>query len=110
VLAQVKNNLAPPQPSLAYEMQLHEQGPPSIHWLGASPWSAAQLLAAAAARVAAPQRDRARDFLNAFLKDGPRNSHEVWDAARKQGHSEITVRRTARKIPVDFRRVFCDGV
>ena len=57
-----------------------------------------------------PVRDRARDFLNAFLKDGPRTSHDVWDDARKHGHSIITVRRAAKNIPVDFRRVFLGGV
>ena len=55
-------------------------------------------------------RDCARDFLNAFLKDGPRTSHDVWDDARKHGHSIITVRRAAKNIPVDFRRVFLGGV
>ncbi len=108
VLAQNKNNLSPLQPSLAYELHAEGDGPPTIRWLGVSQYSADQLLAAAAR--AAPERDRARDFLSAFLNDGPRTSHEIWDAARKQGHSDITVRRAARKIPVDFRRVFCDGV
>jgi hypothetical protein len=108
VLAQNKNNLAPLQPSLAYELHAEGDGPATIRWLGVSPYSADQLLAAAA--QAAPERDRARDFLNAFLKDGPRTSHDVWDDARKHGHSDITLRRAARKIPVGFRRVVSDGV
>src|SRR5215831_7577883 len=43
VLAQVKNNLAPPQPSLAYCVQEQEHGPPLLAWLGPHPLTADQL-------------------------------------------------------------------
>src|SRR5262249_34693517 len=71
VLTQIKNNLAAPQPSLAYELTTHAERPPTIAWLGPCPWTAAQLLAAAGARAPAPERDRAGEFLRAFLIDGP---------------------------------------
>ena len=50
VLAQEKNNLAGPQPSLAYELQVHADTPPTIAWLSAPVrGAAAQLLATHAA-------------------------------------------------------------
>src|SRR5439155_15801283 len=36
VMAQVKNNLAPPQPSLAYEVRAADGAPPAVAWLGPS--------------------------------------------------------------------------
>ncbi len=108
VLAQEKNNTAAPQPSLAYKLVGEPDAPPTLEWLGASPWTADQLLAAAAA--APTPRDRARDFLAAFLKDGPRTSHEVWTAALANDQTKITTRRAAEKLSIRFQRVYKDGV
>src|SRR5438067_994981 len=46
ILAQVKHNLAPMQPSLALETVAGEGGQVVIHWKGTSPGTADQLLAA----------------------------------------------------------------
>src|SRR5262249_52747077 len=47
ILAQVKNNLAPVQPSLAFETVPSEACQPLIVWQGTSAWTADQLLSAA---------------------------------------------------------------
>jgi hypothetical protein len=60
VLAQVKNNLAAAQPSLAYRVTAQESSPPTLSWLGAVAWTADQLLAGGACPAPAAQRDRAR--------------------------------------------------
>jgi hypothetical protein len=109
VLAQVKNNLAGPQPSLAYEIVPHAGGPPTLSWLGPSRWAADQLLDAADARPT-PERDHAREFVAAFLKEGPRTSREVWAAAREHDLARNTLRRAAGELRVRFRRRWRQGV
>ncbi len=107
VLAQVKNNLAVPQPSLAYEVVSGEGGQPALSWAGPSRWTADELLAADQKRPApAPQRDRACEFLADFLKGGPRTVREVWAAAQEQGLSEHTLRRARKELAIRSRKVW----
>jgi hypothetical protein len=107
VLAQVKNNLAVPQPSLAYEVVTGEGNAPALTWHGPSRWTADELLAAADRRPApAPQRDRACDFLAEFLKGGPRKVREVWAAAQEQGITEHTLRRARKELSIRSRKVW----
>jgi hypothetical protein len=110
VLAQVKNNLALPQPSLAYSVQAEPGAPARLCWLGPSAWLADQLLAAAAGGPAATSpRERARAFLEAVLKDGPRTSREVWVAAQEEGLSERTLNRAKRELDIRSVRVCAEG-
>jgi hypothetical protein len=110
VLAQVKNTLAPRQPSLAYELRAEEGKSAVPVWCGESPWTARQLLAGASGRPpTAPERDRAGDFLSAFLKGGPRPVREVWEAARGQGLSPRTLHRARIELEVRSERVNRDG-
>jgi hypothetical protein len=97
VLAQQKNNLASPQGSLAFELVGPKGAAPAVSWLGPCDWTAQQLLAAAPPSAPLPQRDRAREFLETFLADGPRTSREVWAAAQEQGLHERTLYRAKRE-------------
>jgi hypothetical protein len=110
VLAQVKNNLAPLQPSLAYDVRAEEGAPPTIAWLGPSPWSADELLAAAAAGPPSPERERACLFLGGILADGPRPTREVWLAAQKERLSKRTLRRAKKDLNVLSKRVWRNRV
>src|SRR5438132_96675 len=76
ILAQVKNNLARMQPSLAFETVAGEGGEVAINWQGTSPWTADQLLAAAGHPPPVGARVQARDFLEEFLESGPKTSRE----------------------------------
>ncbi len=105
VLAQLKNNLAPPQPSLAYQLLPQADGPPSLNWLGQSPLQADQLLGKQARAPLASPRERARDFLLGFLEDGPRTTREVWDAAQQQDLSERTLNRAKKALNIRSGRV-----
>lgn len=109
VLAQVKNNLAPPQPSLAYVITPNESGPPTLSWAGPTAWTADQLLASGAGMAPATRRDRACDFLAAYLADGPRTSREVWSAAREQELSRRTLERAKQELAVRSVRVYEGG-
>jgi hypothetical protein len=107
VLAQVKNNLAPLQPSLAYSVQATPPGPPRLSWLGVSPWTADQLVAGPGRGQA---RVRARAFLLSALQDGPRPAREVWALAQKQGLSQRTLRRARGELSIRAVRVVHEGV
>jgi hypothetical protein len=110
VMAQVKNNLGPLQPSLAYRIQAQPGSEPVIEWLGESPLSADQLLAAAGLKPALPgPRDRARDFLFAFLDAGPRTTLDIWQAAQELGHSQRTLRRVRRQMKIRSQTVTLNG-
>jgi hypothetical protein len=98
VLAQVKNNFAPPQPSLAYLVTPRESGPPALSWLGPTMWEADQLLAQA--RRAGSELERAKQFLTGFLAEGARTSRDIWQASRQYNLSEKTIRRAREDLGI----------
>jgi hypothetical protein len=107
ILAQVKNNLAPYQPSLVFQVENSPAAPPTLTWLGESTLLAGQLLAGAVQRPPVCVRDFARDFLLEFLKDGPRTLHEIWDAAQKHGvGSRRTMHRARDKLNIRTVEVY----
>jgi hypothetical protein len=105
VLAQVKNNLAPPQPSLSFAVEAPEGTAPRLNWLSPSRFTADELLAAEGNAPASSSLDRASDFLAGFLVDGPRTSRDIWDAAQKQGMAERTLYRARQELRVRIERV-----
>jgi hypothetical protein len=106
VLAQVKNNYAPPQPSLTYQAQGVPGVPPILAWLGESRWSANQLLAAAARKPPpVPMRERARAFLAEVLKEGPLTLRQIWKLARPAHLRKRTLERAKRDLHVRSVRV-----
>jgi hypothetical protein len=109
VLAEVKNNLAAPQPSLAYTIQAQDGRPATMTWLGSSPWTANQLLAAAARAPRLPSRDRARDLLTRALETGPRTSRELWALAQELRLTKRTLRRAKLDLNIRSVRVWADG-
>jgi hypothetical protein len=109
ILAEVKNNLAARQPSLAYEIVAPPGGPPTVTWLGANALTADQLVAAVPPAPRPLPRDRAEHFLRTFLQDGPRTSRDIWAAARLEGLSEVTLERAKRLHEISSVRVWADG-
>ena len=108
VLAPVRHSLAPSQSSLAYRITAGPTGQPALEWLGPTGLSADQLLTGAALHRRGP-RDRAAEFLEQYLADGPRPSSEVWAAARKAGLCERTVQRAKRALDIRSQIVNKDG-
>jgi hypothetical protein len=111
VLAQVKNNLAPPQPSLAYLVQPGEAGTLALSWLGPTDWTAGQLLANLPRPPVRRQtpRECCRAFLESFLRDGPRTSRQIWQAALPLGLSERTIERVKQELAIRSVRVWSAG-
>ena len=96
----------PARPALAYRIQVQEAAPPTLEWLGESPLSADQLLAASGVRPILPGPcDRARDFLAAFLDDGPRTTLDIWKAAQEQALNKRTLQRAAGKMSIRTRTI-----
>jgi putative DNA primase/helicase len=111
VLAQVKNNLGPPQPALTYEIGTGADGLPTLTWLGAAAWTPDQLLAhrSPAAGPTLNQAERARAFLERALQAGPRTARELWEQAQKEGHSERTLYRAKIELQARSVRVMLEG-
>jgi hypothetical protein len=110
VLAQEKNNLAAPQPSLAFEVADAGNDLPALSWLGPCDWKADALLAAAGARPASPRPiDYAKEFLSELLRDGPRTTHEIRDKAEPLGLTKPTLNRARKALRLRTRRLFVDG-
>jgi hypothetical protein len=101
VLAQVKNNLAPPQPSLAFEVATAEGGAAALRWLGTVAATADDLLAGARRRGRRPEkRDAACAFLTRVLADGPLPAREVWRRAEPEGICFGTLRNAKDHLPI----------
>jgi len=107
VFAQIKNNLAPSQPSLAYEIIAHDGQPPVVSWLGGTrPFTADQLLARAGqGPVFASPHHRACDFLTALLEEGPCPARDVWAAAQQAQFSESTLKRAKKDLNIRSAQV-----
>ena len=106
VLAQVKNNLAPPQSGLAFRVEAGGAGSVRLAWQGASGLSADQLVAG---RSRGLTRVQARTFLQGMLGDGPRTAREIWAEAEKQGLSLRTLQRGKKDLSIRVMRVTRDG-
>jgi hypothetical protein len=109
VLAQEKNNLGPPQPSLAFAVA-GAGGLPEVRWLGPTEWTADALLAAAAERPARPGPvEFAKEILTDALKDGPRTSREIWELAEPLGHTKRTLARARKLLKIRTQQLHQDG-
>jgi hypothetical protein len=109
VLAQVKNNLAPPQPSLAFTVLTPADTPPVLSWLGPTALTADAVLAGPAAGPAPGPRQRAREFLAHVLAEGPRTPREIWGEARAAGLAERTLHRARKDLDIRSVRVEAEG-
>lgn len=107
ILAMVKNNLAPPQPSLAFEI-LNDAGGLKISWLGTSSLSAFDILTASRAAPDTSLR-RAQDFLSDILRNGALTTEEIWKAAAKGRHAQRTLYRARLSLKIRAEEVTLDG-
>jgi hypothetical protein len=108
-MAQVKNNLARPQPTLSFAVREPAEGSVSVSWLGTSPCTADLLLAASPGAPAPSALERACAFLEHLLQDGPMTVHDIWQAAEAQNLAERTIQRAREKLKVRSIRVVVDG-
>jgi hypothetical protein len=96
----------PPRDSLSPDRDLDRQArqlAATLTWLGPTPFTAADLIAALPQALRA--RTRARHFLATFLKDAPRPSTDVAAAARAEGIAIRTLRRAAQDLKIGYRKI-----
>lgn len=100
VLARVKNNLAEPVPSLAFELTGTAEGSVRVEWKGETHHAADALLAAPTDPEERSALEEAMDFLREVLADGPIWSVEVKKGAREAEISEATLKRAKTSVGV----------
>jgi hypothetical protein len=110
IFAQLKNNLAPAQTSLAYELVRHEGRPPELVWLGSSSYAAETVLKPPRLGAAETRTLRAAQFLQSFLAGGPKPSHEIWKAAEKEGFARRTLQRAMKRSGIKTKAFSDDGI
>ena len=109
VLAQVKNNLAPPQPSLAFRIEGQETNALTVAWSGTSACTADELLAVRKPGGSLLERETTRDLIEDFLRAAPRTRDEVWQFAAQEGFAERTLFRVKAELQVEARRLMLGG-
>jgi hypothetical protein len=108
VLALIKANPGPSQPSLAYSVTGEAGKPATIAWHGPSPWTCEQI-GGSGVCARAVERIRAEDFLKTFLEAGPRCTVEIAPAVCQQRFSTRTLRRAKRALKIRSVRVWAGG-
>jgi RecA-family ATPase len=109
ILSVAKSNLAKLPASLAYEIRSNAVEVPYINWLGSTQHTAVSLLANQADTTEDRSAVReAEDFLQEFLKTGPRKVADVFKAAKVAGTAEKTLRRAKAAIGVKARKAAMD--
>jgi AAA domain len=103
VIAQPKNNLDSPQSSLTYTIEADETGNARIAWRGSSTLDDGDLMAGTPDRLRI--RMRAQAFLLEFLKDGPRTTREIWEAAQPHRFSKATLDRARVSLKISTSRI-----
>jgi len=109
ILSVAKSNLAKMPASLVYEILSNVVEVPWIHWLGTTNHTAASLLHDQAEKTEDRSAIReAGEFLQDFLKSGPRKVPDIFKAGRAAGITDITLRRAKLGIGVKARKSAMD--
>jgi hypothetical protein len=110
VLAQVKNNLAPPQPALAFEVAQPDGEAPRLHWLGPVEATADDLVLPVRRRGPQPIKRRgAAAFLKELLAGGPMRVRDIWERAGKEDFGSRTLRDAKNDLGIRSAMVMEDG-
>jgi len=108
IMAQIKNNLADAQPTLAYRILRESSAPPRLDWLGPTSWTAEEIAARARRKTELLPRDRACVFLAKVLEAGPLSTDLIWKAAQPERLKRRTIEYARHTLGIRSKRVF-DG-
>ena len=111
VLAQNKSNIGRLGPSLGFRLtQRAQSGQTAVEWTGPVDVIADDLLGnGIPLRAGTLCRERAAEWLRAFLAEGKRRATEVSESARAAGIAERTLNRVKRKMGVKSDALNCAG-
>jgi hypothetical protein len=103
VLAVTKSNVAGGVRALSYRLTEDFSGRARVEWAGT-----AELSADVLARSPAPlrMRDRAAEWLQAQLANGPRRATELFAAAAEAGIPDVTLNRAKAQVGVKSQRAY----
>ncbi len=103
----LKGNLSRDKTGLAYTLMSQQvqtdQGPADSVFCSFSPepiYIRAEELLAPKTDKRTPKRDSAADWLQEYLKDGPKFSTEIFNVGSQLGHSEKTLKRVKAKLGI----------
>lgn len=107
ILASSKSNLAPPQVSLAYRLEVTSRGVARIEWLGPSSRDADYLVGKQEG-TSAPKKAMAMKWLEWVLAGGALPVSELRERTEQAGHSWSTVQRAASQLSVQKTKLGFD--
>jgi hypothetical protein len=99
-VVQIKSNLAPEGPTLAYKIENDR-----FEWCGVSQLTAGALLSADATEDDRSALDEAKDLLKDLLSDGPQPAKHVEHEARAAGVAERTLKRAKSALGIRSQKV-----
>jgi hypothetical protein len=100
ILASTKNNLGPRPDSLRFTLEILPGDVPRLHWLGASPLTADDLLVLDSRTEGKSAATEAEKFLKDLLKDGPMAAQLCYEEAAKQSICETSLRRAKIRLGI----------
>lgn len=111
VLSLTKTNIGPPGQSLGFRLERNEaSGQTVVNWTGPLDVTTDDLFGACVPlRAGFRTRERAAEWLRAFLADGKRRASEVLEAARIVGIPDRTLDRVKVTVGVKSNAVKTDG-
>ena len=104
VVASTKSNLGPPPPALRFRL-VQTGSVATVEWDGASPHSAASLLARAVADADRDPLHEARAILTSLLAAGPLPADQVQRQARQAGLGTSLIRRARAALGIRSRKL-----
>jgi len=112
ILWVTKSNLAPSSetPPLRFRIVSDpERKVSKIEWKGVAEDVDTSTLLSGPPGPPAIQKDRAIEFLQDFLAEGPRSQREVEGAAEENGIARATLRRAKKELDVRSTQIYADG-
>lgn len=104
LLSTVKNNLAPKDPTISFELaQGRERSVATVRWKGEVDWSADELDGRDCLGRSG-QSSEVRAWLETLLSRGPRHSREVHSEGREEGFSKNAIERAATALGIRRRQ------
>lgn len=104
VLAMVKHNLAPKAESLKFSLVTAGNGRPRVDWIGYSPHSADELIAAGRDQEDSGPLEEAKMLLSEWLRNGPVPKAKIVKLAHAQGAAVRTIERAKKLMRVVSRK------
>ena len=109
LMASVKTNLGPTPATLGFRVRVNDCDVPYIEWLSKPIDTDADTMLAAPVPSKTSAKDKAAEWLKAFLSDGPVAVTDVFEAGEPLGHSEKSLRAAFDILQLDRSKTGMKG-